>query len=94
MRPDRALDEYAARQYGTFSLVQAKRAGFTARMVHGRVTDGAWVRLAPSVYALASAPPKWERQMAAALLSRQGAIAAGGRQRCFTLSTGSVPHVP
>lgn len=77
MRPDRELDVYAARQYGAFSLDQARKAGFTARMIHTRVTGGAWIRLAPSVYALASAPPKWERQMAAALLSREGAVAAG-----------------
>lgn len=75
--PDRVLDEYAARQYGVFSLEQAKRAGFTARMVHTRVAARAWVRLAPSVYALASAPPHWERQMAAALLSRDDALVAG-----------------
>jgi very-short-patch-repair endonuclease len=77
MRPDRLLDEYAARQYGTFSLDQAKKAGFSAKMVHSRVEGGAWIRLAPSVYALASAPPKWERDMAAALLTRAEAIAAG-----------------
>jgi very-short-patch-repair endonuclease len=46
-------------------------------MIHGRVSNGTWVRLAPSVFALASAPPKWERQMAAALLSRRGSLAAG-----------------
>lgn len=77
MHPDRALDEYAARQYGVFSLDQAKSVGFTPKMIETRRTNRAWVRMAPSVYALASAPPKWERQMAAALLTREGAIAAG-----------------
>lgn len=77
MHPDRKLDEYAARQYGTFSLNQAHTAGFTPKMVHRRVEKGAWIRLAPSVYALASASPKWERQMAAALLTRSGSVAAG-----------------
>jgi very-short-patch-repair endonuclease len=77
MTPGRALDEYAARQYGVFSLEQAHRTGHTAKMIHGRVSNGTWVRLAPSVFALASVPPKWERQMAAALLSRRGSLAAG-----------------
>lgn len=77
MQPDRAIDEYASRQYGTFSRGQAESAGFTSRMIITRVQNGAWIRLAPSVYALASAPPKWERQMAAALLTREGSIVAG-----------------
>jgi hypothetical protein len=77
MTPDRALDEYAARQFGAFSLEQAHKAGHTAKMIHTRVSNGTWIRLAPSVFALASAPPKWERQMAGALLSRKGSIVAG-----------------
>lgn len=77
MSPDRAIDQYASRQYGAFSRCQAEVAGFTPRMILTRVQNGAWLRLAPAVYALASAPPKWERQMAAALLSRKRAIVAG-----------------
>lgn len=77
MPPDRTIDEYASRQYGTFSRRQAEQAGFSSRMILTRVQNGAWIRLAPSVYALASAPPKWERQMAAALLTREGAVVAG-----------------
>lgn len=77
MVPDRLVDELAAHQYGTFSRKQAERAGMTPRMILTRVETGAWIRMAPAVYALASAPPKWERQMAAAILTRDGAIAAG-----------------
>lgn len=77
MNPDRLIDEYASRQYGAFSRGQAVSAGFSPRMILTRVQNGAWVRLAPAVYALASAPPKWERQLAAALLTREGSIAAG-----------------
>jgi len=77
MNPDRRLDEYAARQYGAFSLSQARDVGFTRAMIETRRDNGAWIRLAPSVYVMASAPPKWERQMAAALLSRPGSIVAG-----------------
>lgn len=46
-------------------------------MVYRRVQSGAWIRLAPKVYALASAPPKWERQVAAAVLSRPRALVSG-----------------
>lgn len=77
MEQDRGLDEYASRQYGCFCLAQAQRVGLTPRMVETRVQTGAWIRLGPKVYALASAPPKWERQMAAALLTKQDAIVAG-----------------
>jgi len=77
MELDRVIDEYASRQYGAFSRRQAEKAGFTPRMILTRVQDGTWIRLAPAVYVLASAPPKWERQMAAALLTRENPIAAG-----------------
>ncbi len=77
MVPDRLVDELAAHQYGTFSRRQAEKVGMSPRMILTRVETGAWVRLAPAVYALASAPPKWERQMAAALLTREGSIVAG-----------------
>jgi hypothetical protein len=77
MEADRRLDEYAARQYGVFSRGQAATSGLSPRMMQTRVESGAWIRLAPSIYVLASAPPKWERQMAAALLTKPGSIVAG-----------------
>lgn len=77
MSADRGIDEYASRQYGTFSRTQATLAGMSSTMIRNRLASGAWVRLGPSVYALASAPPKWERQMAAALLTKDGATVAG-----------------
>ena len=77
MGPDRALDVYASRQYGVFSMSQARVAGFSDDMIFRRVRSGAWIRLAPEVYAVASAPPKWERQVAAAVLSRPRAVVSG-----------------
>lgn len=77
MDADRRLDEFAARQYGTFSREQARSAGLSPRMAQTRMDSGAWVRLAQGVYALASAPPKWERQVAAALLTKPGSLVAG-----------------
>lgn len=83
MKPDRALDVYASRQYGVFSLVQARKVGFSNDMVHRRIKAGSWIRLAPTVYALASAAPKWERQLAAAVLSRERAIVSGQSAACL-----------
>jgi very-short-patch-repair endonuclease len=77
MEADRRLDEFAAHQYGVFSRKQARTVGLSPRMIQTRVESGAWIRLAPSVYALASAPPKWERQVAAGLLTKEGAKVAG-----------------
>lgn len=77
MHPERKLDEFAARQYGVFSLRQARSVGLSRKMIETRRVNGAWIELAPSIYALASAPPKWEREMAAAMLMRSGAVAAG-----------------
>jgi hypothetical protein len=74
MTPDRSLDVYAARQYGAFSLEQSRRAGLSDDMAYRRVQSGAWIPLAAGVYALASSPPKWERQLAAAVLSRPRAV--------------------
>jgi hypothetical protein len=75
--PDRSLDVYASRQYGVFSRAQARKVGFSDDMMFRRVRSGAWVRLAPEVYAVASAPPKWERQVAAAVLSRPRSLVSG-----------------
>lgn len=77
MDPDRRIDEYASRQYGVFSLDQARRTEMTDNMIQSRLEKGAWLRLAPGVYAVASAPPKWERQVAAAVLSRPRAVVGG-----------------
>ncbi len=49
----------------------------TNAMVRHRLTTGDWIRLAARVYALASAPPTWERQLSAAVLSRPEAIVSG-----------------
>lgn len=78
MSDARMIDDFASRQYGCFSLSQARQAGFDKDAVRRRLVWGAWIKLCPTVYCVASAPPKWERQMAAAILSRPRAVAAGG----------------
>ncbi|HEX6219986.1 MAG TPA: DUF559 domain-containing protein [Acidimicrobiia bacterium] len=54
-----------------------RRAGFNRNAVQRRVAAGEWVRLCPNVFCLASAPPKWERRMAAVVLSRPRAYVGG-----------------
>ncbi len=77
MRPDRTVDQYAAHQYGVFTRSQALSAGLTDKMVAHRVASGAWVRVAPATYSFASASVRWERQLAAAVLSHPGAYVGG-----------------
>lgn len=71
------VDEYLARQYGVITLWQARRAGMTDRMIEYRLETGRWVRLATGIYAVASAAPNWQRDLAAAVLFHPTAIVAG-----------------
>jgi len=71
------IDVYASRQYGVFSRRQIREAGYDRSAVQRRVASGEWVRLCPNVFCVASAPPKWERQLAAAVLSRPRALVGG-----------------
>lgn len=71
---DRAIDALARRQHGAFHRRQAVGLGCTPRMIDHRRAIGAWLTLAPSVYALASHPFTWLRQAKAAELSIPGAV--------------------
>jgi very-short-patch-repair endonuclease len=71
------IDIYASRQYGVFNRRQIREAGYDRSAVQRRVGSGEWVRLCPNVFCVASAPPKWERQLAAAVLSRPRALVGG-----------------
>jgi len=73
----RAIDGFASRQYGVFNNRQAREAGFDKNAIWRRVQSGEWVQLDHSVYCVASASPRWERDMAAAILSRRQAVVAG-----------------
>lgn len=74
MGDQRKIDEIASRQYGVFNTLQAREAGFDKSAVRRRLVSGEWLRLDHSVFALASSPPKWERRLAAAVLSRPTAV--------------------
>ncbi len=75
---DRSLDTLARRQHGTFHRRQVLDLGFTARQIEHRRSVGHWVTLAPSVYALASHPYTWFRQVKAAELSIPGSAVSHG----------------
>lgn len=72
------LNTFASRQYGVFNRRQATEAGYDRHAIQRRITSGDWIRLGPNVFCVSSAPPKWERQLAAAVLSRPRAIVGGG----------------
>lgn len=76
--PDRnQIDVYASRQYGVFNRRQIRESGYDRSAVQRRVRSGEWIRLCPNVFCLASSPPKWERKLAALVLSRPRAYVAG-----------------
>jgi hypothetical protein len=74
---DRAVDDLARRQHGTFSRRQVAESGGSHRVIERRLASGAWIQLCPGVYALPSHPPSWHRQLKAAELSRPGAVVSG-----------------
>ncbi|HEX2038110.1 MAG TPA: type IV toxin-antitoxin system AbiEi family antitoxin domain-containing protein [Acidimicrobiales bacterium] len=67
-----ALDRLARRQHGLVTRRQALDSGFSATAVKRRVALGTWLPLAAGVYALASSPPTWQRQVLAACLAVGG----------------------
>ncbi|MFO7548241.1 MAG: type IV toxin-antitoxin system AbiEi family antitoxin domain-containing protein [Acidimicrobiia bacterium] len=69
------LDALAARQHGVISRAQIQASGAGDAEIHHRISSGAWIRLAPGIYALRSAPGTWERDLMAALSSRPRALA-------------------
>lgn len=76
-RVEAEIHAFLSRQYGVITLQQARRAGLTDRMIDYRVETGRWVRLARGVFAVASAPPTWQRDLAAAVLFHPTAIVSG-----------------
>jgi hypothetical protein len=68
---------YFARQYGVITVQQAHRAGLSDRMIEYRVSTGRWTRLATGLYAVVSAPPNWQRDLAAAVLLHPTVFVAG-----------------
>jgi very-short-patch-repair endonuclease len=87
---DLAVSVIARPQYGTFNHRQVIDAGGTDRQIAHRLETGEWIALDRGVYALASAPATWRRQVMAAVLSKNRAIATGSA--AGVLHEISVPH--
>ena len=62
---------------------QVLELGATEHLIRKQVAVGEWIRLTSGVYANASSPPTWERQLMAALLDHPVAIAAGRSAACL-----------
>jgi hypothetical protein len=67
-----AIDRLARRQHGLVTRVQLLAAGLSSTAIGRRLDAGAWLPLAAGVYALASSPPTWQRQVLAACLAVGG----------------------
>jgi very-short-patch-repair endonuclease len=74
---DAEVARLARRQHGVFSRTQALGAGLSRTMIEVRRSRGAWIDLAPCVYALPSSPFTWMRQCMAATLGEQRAVVSG-----------------
>ena len=91
---DRAIEALARNQHGVFTRRQALLLGATSSLIDRRLSSGAWLRLAPGVYALPGNPPTWRRQLKAAELSVVGAGVCGGAGAALQGLTGYRPARP
>jgi hypothetical protein len=64
--------DIAAEQYGLFTVVQWKDAGFSRRNLRYKRASGVVRELHPGVFAVAGAPASFEQQVLAACLSVGG----------------------
>jgi hypothetical protein len=67
-----AVDRLARRQHGLVTRGQLLAAGLSSTAIGRHVAAGAWLPLAAGVYALASSPATWHRQVLAACLAVGG----------------------
>ncbi len=84
---DRAISLLARTQHGVFNHRQVVGSGGTKRQAFYRLSSGDWLSLDRGVYALASAPATWRRQLMAAVLSKNRAIVTGS-------SAGALHSIP
>jgi hypothetical protein len=91
---DRAIEALARTQHGVFARRQALLRNATSSLIDRRLASGAWLRLAPGVYALPGNPPTWRRQLKAAELSVvEGAVCGAAAAGLHSL-TGYRPARP
>lgn len=91
---DRAISLLARTQHGVFNHRQVVGSGGTKQQTFYRLSSGDWLSLDRGVYALASAPATWRRQVMAAVLSKNRAIATGSSAGVLHGITGCRPGRP
>lgn len=69
MSLDAQIAAIARRQHSIFTLAQAREAGFSMRMIQGRVELGIWERVHHRLYRVAGSQVTWEQRVVAACLS-------------------------
>lgn len=74
---DQAVDTLGARQHGAFNWLQFRAVGGTKGMAKRRLLSGHWLEPLHLVFALASHPATWERQLKIVELGCPGAVIAG-----------------
>ena len=68
----------AEAQHGVFNHTQATAAGHTRNTIARRLESGRWIRVAPTVYAIAGTPITWEMRCMIATLLDAGRIVISG----------------
>lgn len=69
-----SLTDYLATHHGVLTRAQALSLGVTAGQIKRRLRTGAWLRVGPSVYRIATSPATWEADARAAALSVRGLV--------------------
>lgn len=69
-----SLREYAAENHGVIGRAEAALFGASPSQIKRRLVTGEWVRLAPSVFAIAGSPATWLRTARAHALSLGGLV--------------------
>ena len=82
---DRKLAVLAEKQYGVFTLWQARAVGFTPAAVRHRLSSGRWQELADGVYRLCGAPRTWEQRVIALTFAAGPDAAASHRSAAALL---------
>ena len=74
---ERAIEALARRQHGVLARRQVLATGASPSFIDRRLRSGAWMSLAPGVYALPGNPSTWQRQAMAAVLFHPQAVLSG-----------------
>lgn len=69
-----SLFDFVSTRHGVFSRLEANTLGVSNSQISTRVRNGQFLRVAPSVYAIAGAPNTWEQRARVAALSTRGLV--------------------